>query len=54
MAFESLDPQQQRDAGHIDLLFTDVAMPQMSGKELAERVQVPFPHTKVLFTSAYT
>ena len=29
-------------------------MPHMSGMELADRVTALFPHTKVLFTSAYT
>jgi hypothetical protein len=33
--------------------FTDVVMPHMSGKELADRVQVLFPRTKILFTCAY-
>jgi two-component system, cell cycle sensor histidine kinase and response regulator CckA len=51
---EALSLKQQRDIGHVDLLFTDVVMPHMSGKELSERVQAIFPHTKVLFTSAYT
>jgi CheY-like chemotaxis protein len=26
----------------------------MSGKELADRVRALYPHTKILFTSAYT
>jgi PAS domain S-box-containing protein len=51
---EALNLKQQRDIGHIDLVFTDVVMPHMSGKELADRVQALFPHTKILFTSAYT
>jgi CheY-like chemotaxis protein len=29
-------------------------MPHMSGKELSERVRASYPHTRVLFTSAYT
>jgi PAS domain S-box-containing protein len=51
---EALRLKQQRDTGHVDLLFTDVVMPHMSGKELAERMQALYPHTRVLFTSAHT
>jgi PAS domain S-box-containing protein len=51
---EALILNHQRDAGHIDLLFTDVVMPHMSGRELADRVRALYPRTKILFTSAYT
>jgi two-component system cell cycle sensor histidine kinase/response regulator CckA len=51
---EALSLKQERSTGHIDLLFTDVVMPHMSGRELADRVRALYPHTKILFTSAYT
>jgi PAS domain S-box-containing protein len=51
---EALSLKQQRNIGHIDLLFTDIVMPHMSGKELSERIRALYPHTKILFTSAFT
>jgi len=41
-------------AEEIHLLLTDVVMPQMGGKELADRLKPKRPEIKVLFTSGYT
>ncbi len=51
---EALNLKRRPDTGPIDLLFTDVVMPHMSGKELAEQVRTLYPQTRILFTSAYT
>lgn len=41
-------------AGSIDLVVTDVIMPQMGGREMAERLKELRSDTKVLFVSGFT
>ena len=41
-------------AGEIRLLVTDVVMPEMNDRDLAERLQSLYPDMKILFMSGYT
>ena len=38
----------------VDLLFTDVVMPDMNGRQLADEARRRKPALKVLFTTGYT
>lgn len=44
----------EKHAGEIHLLMTDVVMPEMNGRELAQKLLSLYPHLKCLFTSGYT
>jgi CheY-like chemotaxis protein len=43
-----------REPRHIDLLLTDVMMPEINGPELAERVREQRADIRIVFMSGYT
>ncbi len=44
----------EEHAGEIHLLITDVIMPEMNGRDLADRLHTLYPDIKILFMSGYT
>ncbi len=59
IVIEAGEPRQaialfEKHASRIDLLFTDVVMPNMNGKELAKKIREIKPGIRTLFMSGYT
>ena len=44
----------ERHAGSLHLLVTDIVMPGMTGKELAQRIKTACPSIRVIFVSGYS
>lgn len=44
----------QAHAGKVDLVLTDVVMPNMNGLQLAQRMREQHPQVPVIYMSAYT
>jgi PAS domain S-box-containing protein len=54
LAANGVEAMQLIEEHDIDLVLTDVVMPQMSGRELVERLKVVRPGTPTLFVSGYS
>lgn len=62
LGYSTLEAENGREAievaesykGIIELMLTDVVMPEMNGREAAEALHLLRPQTRVLFTSGYT
>ena len=50
---EALRVVQQHGATRIDLLFTDIVMPELDGQTLSERLRKSRPDLRVLYTTGY-
>jgi PAS domain S-box-containing protein len=53
-ALEFIKTHNRRSKIKIDLLVTDMVMPEMNGKELASKINEIYPDTKIIYTSGYT
>jgi YesN/AraC family two-component response regulator len=51
---EALRVAREHAGKEIPLLLTDVVMPQMNGKTLADQLRAERPNVRVLFISGYT
>jgi PAS domain S-box-containing protein len=51
---EALRLSQEHASEPIELLMTDIVMPQMGGRDLFDRIRIQRPQIRVLFASGYT
>ena len=50
---EAIKIAQKDQSKNIDLLLTDLLMPEINGIELADQFETTYPNTKILLTSGY-